>query len=126
MDLISVVSDNSLSTPGNIFIEQPENGYTVPITVKSGQVLERGTPMAKQTADGLYYKLDLTASDGTETLVGILVDDVDSTDEDTVGEIYLHGSFNKTKLPNIANYASSPLLEGAYNHGMIIIKEAEY
>lgn len=124
-ELISTVSDNALSTPGNIFCETPEYGYTIPIDVAISQVLTRGSAMAKQTANGLYYLLDLTAVDGTQNIVGVLVDDIDTTSAQGEAEIYVQGVFNLTKLPHITNYATSPLLEGVYNSGAIIIQEAE-
>jgi hypothetical protein len=123
-DLISTFSDARLSSPGDIFYSTPEYIYTVPVTIASGQSLTRGTPIAKQTANGLFYKLDLTASDGTQSITGILVDDVDASAGNVNGEQYVHGVFNLVKLPDISNYATSPLTAGSYNSGMIIIKEA--
>jgi hypothetical protein len=92
---------------------------TVPVVVKSGQELDRLTAIAKQTSDGKYYQYDSTANDGTETLKGILVDDVDSTDDDVKTSMYVSGVFEYGKV------AASPvdLPAGVYNYGAIVIME---
>ncbi len=92
---------------------------SVPIVVKHGQVLDRLTAVAKQTGDGKYYQYYSGAHDGTENLKGILVDDVDATDDDVNTSMYVTGAFEYGKV------AASPidLPVGVYNYGAIVILE---
>jgi len=64
------------------------------ITVAGSQTLAAGTLMGVTTADGLGYAWDPTATDGTESLVGILTDRVDTSDagEALLASVYFaHG-----------------------------------
>ena len=123
--LITAQSDTRLSSPGDIFYEHFEPNYNYPVTIASGQNLLKGSPLGKQTANGKYYLLDLTASDGTQNLAGFLGEAVDATSADVKSFLWVHGVFNLSMLPNIQNYATSPLTAGYYNSGTIVIKEAE-
>ncbi len=67
---------------------------------------------------GKYYLWDTTASDGTEVLAGILGCDVDATEVDGKGFIYVHGEFMKDGLT-----AAQAINTGVYNDGAIVIKE---
>lgn len=49
------------------------------VTVAAGQNLALGTVLGKKSADGKLYALAPTASDGTETAVGVLATDTDAT-----------------------------------------------
>ena len=123
--LITAQSDTRLSSPGDIFYEHFEPNYNYPVVIASGQNLLKGSPLGKQTTDGKYYLLDLTASDGTQNLVGCLGEAVDATSADVKSFMWVHGVFNLSMLPNIQNYETSPLTAGYYNSGVIIIKEAD-
>jgi hypothetical protein len=48
-------------------------------TVSSGQNLQLGTVLGRKTADGKLYALNPSASDGTQTAVGVLATDTDAT-----------------------------------------------
>lgn len=90
------------------------------ITIASGQNLSRGTCLGKVTATGKYKKWDSSASDGTQTLAGILGDDVDASSADEKGWMYISGEFNKDAL-----YATYAISTGFYDDGdcFINIKE---
>lgn len=49
------------------------------VTLAAGQNLAIGTVLSRKTADGKYYALAPSATDGTETVVGILATDTDAT-----------------------------------------------
>ena len=100
------------------------------VTVAGGQgALTKGTPLAKKTADGKYYKYNESANDGTQTLAGPLGIDVAESSDDTNAFIYVHGDFwmNLAKFQitgMIGGYATiMNLPAGAYNNGSIVIKE---
>ncbi len=90
------------------------------IVIASGQNLTRGTCLGKETATGKYYIWDNTVVDGTENLVGILGCNVDATDSDGKGFMYVHGEFLKSALT-----AAQEISTGVYNNGSIVIKEEQ-
>ncbi|RMD93351.1 MAG: head decoration protein [Alphaproteobacteria bacterium] len=65
--------------------EAPQNYSRDDITVVSGQNLVAGTVLGKITASGKYTAWDPAAVDGSETAVGVLVDDVDASSGDAAG-----------------------------------------
>lgn len=66
-----------------------ENINTFPVTVKSGADLKRGQLVT--FADGKVSAPALK----TDSIFGILVDDVNATSSDAPGIVYLNGDFNK-------------------------------
>ncbi len=67
-------------------------GYTrEQVTIVSGQNLKTGTVLGKITASGKYSAYDGDAADGTQTVAGILIGDVDATLADTPGAILARG-----------------------------------
>ncbi|MFP3015465.1 MAG: head decoration protein [Wolbachia sp.] len=53
------------------------------ITVAKGQNLKLGAVVAKKTEDGFIRVLNPTATDGTQTAIGVITSDVNSKDGDT-------------------------------------------
>lgn len=66
--------DFMLGAPGTIALEYG--------TLASGNNLTAGTVLGRVTSSGKLAPYDNTASDGTETAVGVLYDNVDATDAD--------------------------------------------
>jgi hypothetical protein len=56
-------------------------------TIAAGQHLGIGAVVARQSADGKLHALNPSANDGTESAVGILIEDVDATLIDKTGLI---------------------------------------
>jgi len=83
----------------------------------------RGAAMGKISATGKYTFYNTGASDGTQTLAGILIDDVDASGADGIGKVYVHGEFLQSKIFNPSSPTGIPA--GVYNSGAIVIKEAE-
>ena len=94
------------------------------VTIASGQNLVRGTCLGKQTANGKYYEWDTGASDGTETLAGILSVDTDASLADEVADAFVKGEFNKDALNATA---SSMISVGFVNNALVslMIREEE-
>lgn len=55
----------------------------------SGQNLEAGTLVGKITASGKYTRHAHGAGDGSEAIVGVIYDNVDATDSDLSGVVFV-------------------------------------
>ncbi|MBN3866447.1 head decoration protein [Gluconobacter kondonii] len=72
---------------------------TEQVTFASGAgALVRGTVVGRVTASGQYIKSVPTATDGSQTPVGITVDSVDATSAAAAGSIYVMGEFNSNYM----------------------------
>ena len=73
-------SINSLPTLGDLLkFEAPQFYSRSAITIAAGQNLPMGTVLGRRTADDKHQAFDPTATDGTETPVGVLLGDIDAT-----------------------------------------------
>lgn len=88
------------------------------IIIVSGQNLVTGTLLGKITASGKYKKMDTGASDGSQSLAGILGCDCNATSADEKAFMYVHGEFNKAELNS-----TQAVVAGSYNYGSIVIRE---
>lgn len=71
---------------------------TLVVATGSGKVLS-GTPIAKVAATGKYVPAVATGSDGSQTAVGVLFEDVDATSADAKGVgIMRHATVNHAGL----------------------------
>jgi hypothetical protein len=111
------IGDNS-SAPGivaNVYLPDqliagPFQPVTHGITVLSGQgVLKRGTLIGRVTASGKYIKSLAGASDGSQTVLAVLADDVDATSADALGGAYLTGEFNSNAMTYDSSWTLSAL-----------------
>ncbi|MFT4327292.1 MAG: head decoration protein [Wolbachia pipientis] len=57
------------------------------ITVAKGQNIKLGTVVAKKTDDGFIRVLNPTGTDGTQTAIGVITNDINSKDSDMKGVI---------------------------------------
>lgn len=64
----------------------------------TGGTYKRGTVLGMVTASGKYKLSVKTATDGSETPVAILVDNVDASTADQNGGLYLMGEFNQNHI----------------------------
>ncbi len=64
----------------------------------TGGTYKRGTVLGMFTASGKYKLSVKTATDGSETPVAILVDNVDASTADQNGGLYLMGEFNQNHI----------------------------
>lgn len=89
----------------------------IPITLVSPVSYTKGNALGKVTASSKYKLYDSAAADGSQTLAGILVDDVDALTADGVGEMWVHGEFLYGAIT-----ATSPTTVPVGTYGMIVIK----
>ena len=89
----------------------------IPITVACGyineeqlwDVLPAGTVLGKITASGKYGPYDDTATDGRQTAVGILAEEVDATNSDVGTWMIVHGIVKASALTGLDNNAKADL-----------------
>lgn len=79
-------------------VSGPLQLVTDSVTIAVKGPLIRGTVLGMVTATSQYALSVKTATDGSETPVAILVDDVDTTTVAQQGGVYLMGEFNQNKL----------------------------
>lgn len=76
-----------------------EQFLTSGITLLTGQNLAMGTVLGKVTASGKYVAYDDDGTDdGRRVAVGILMEDMDATDEDKVTGMFTRGNFYYDRL----------------------------
>lgn len=66
--------------------------------VAGAGILKRGTVLGRITASQKYTIATSAASDGSQTPVALLVDDVDATSADALCGIYAMGEFNENAV----------------------------
>jgi hypothetical protein len=113
---ISDLGTNSIEN--TIFAGAHDNMQVANIVIVSGQNLTRGTLLGKITASSKYKKLDTSAVDGSETLVGILGIATNATAGDEKAYMFVHGEFNRAQLNS-----TQAVTAGSFNSGAIVIKE---
>lgn len=68
----------------------------------------RGTLLAKLTGDGYYYDYDSTKSDGRETLVGVLAEDLASLGALQPTNVIVSGDINRAACASIGTIPTGP------------------
>ncbi|MEF3100120.1 head decoration protein [Raoultella terrigena] len=89
----------------------------------TGGTFQRGTVLGMITASGKYTKSVKTATDGSETPVAILVDNVDASTSDQNGGLYLMGEFNQNRII-FDNTWTVPALKAALRPLAIFLKDS--
>lgn len=84
----------------------------MPVVISSGQNLVRGAVVGRITATGEYILSASAAVDGSQTPVGILVQDTDATAADKDASIYRTGIFNPAALTLGAGHTISSIRDG--------------
>lgn len=88
---------SSLFVPDQL-VSGPLQVVTDSVTIGVSGLLKRGTVLGMVTTSGVYIPSKKDATDGSETPVAILVDDVDTTTLTQTGGVYLMGEFNQNRL----------------------------
>ena len=89
----------------------------------TGGTFQRGTVLGMITASGKYTKSVKTATDGSETPVAILVDNVDASTSDQNCGLYLMGEFNQNRII-FDNSWTVPALKAALRPLAIFLKDS--
>jgi len=101
-------TDAAVSTPTEILASTVGlEKFGIQISTAVSAKIVKGTVMGKISASGLYIPYLTGASDGSETALGILVDDYDPTvsadqnDLRLAASMYIHGSFVEANLTGL-------------------------
>ncbi|MCU8822780.1 head decoration protein [Klebsiella quasipneumoniae] len=89
----------------------------------TGGTYKRGTVLGMVSASGKYKLSVKTATDGSETPVAILVDNVDAATADQNGGLYLMGEFNQNHII-FDNSWAIPALKTALRPLAIFLKDS--
>ncbi|QHB31874.1 head decoration protein [Yersinia canariae] len=89
---------SSLFTPDQLVSGPLQLVTDTGVIAQAATLSLRGTVLGKIKASGQYIKSVKTATDGSETPVAILVDNVDSTAAAQRGGAYLMGQFNQNSI----------------------------
>lgn len=90
------------------------------VTISSGQNLQRGALLGKITTGGEYVLSLSAASDGSQTPVAILAEDVDATGGDAQGIIYIAGDFNQDKITYGDDHTAASVKAGLRDLGIYL------
>ena len=93
---------------------------TLKVTISSGQNLQRGALLGKITSGGEYILSLSAASDGSQTPVAILAEDVDATGGDAEGIVYVAGDFNQDAITYGASHTAASVRDGLRNLGIYL------
>ena len=86
---------------GDLLKYEAPNRYSRDVaTLAAGQNLPLGTVLGRKTDDGKHYPIDPAATDGTETAIGVLANEIDATNADRSDAILIarHAIVAKTAL----------------------------
>ncbi len=81
----------------------------MPITIAQGYKLTAGTVLGKITASGQYGPYSASATDGRQTAVGVLGEDVDATNAPVGSFMFVHGVMVASLLTGLDATAQSQL-----------------
>lgn len=95
--------------------------HDLKVTVITGQNLVRGAVVGMITASGKYNLSLSAAADGSQTPVGILVDDTDATAADKEALIYTTGDFNQAALTLGAAHTLASIKAGLADRSIFLI-----
>jgi hypothetical protein len=86
---------------------------SIGVTIVSGAgALVRGTVLGKITTGGKYKTSTSAASDGSQTPVAILGEDVNAASADAIAFVYIAGDFNTSALTIGAGHTASSIRDG--------------
>jgi hypothetical protein len=89
------------------------------VTLKSGTNFALGAVLGKLTADGKYTLSPVSAADGSETAVAVLLEAVDATAADTIGLIAARGPVIVSKAALVFDASVDQAAEIAAKHGQL-------
>ena len=108
-------------TPDALVAGNPDLLLNAPAIISSGQSLKRGALLGQITTSGKYLLSVAAATDGSQTPVGILVDDTDASTADKASIIYTRGDFLADCLTYGAGHTAASVAPALRLHGIALI-----
>ncbi len=118
-------ADVASISPQNIFAsDYPAKRLAITIASGAGSLIA-GTVLGKVTASGKYVKSASASSDGSQTPLVILTEDVDATSADKVSVAYETGDFVESFLILGTGHTIASIRDGLRARGIFISAEAK-
>lgn len=109
------------STPENLFAGSSDI-ITKADTIKQAGAIAKLTTMGRITASGKLIKSVQTAVDGSQTVVAIMVEAIDTTSADKTAPVYIAGEFDIDALVWDATYDTNAKKLAAAADGALVFK----
>lgn len=107
--------------PDQLVANNPSLLLNEPAILLSGQNLKRGALLGKITTGGKFVLSASAAVDGSQTPVGILVDDTDATSGDKATIIYTRGDFTADAVIYGTGHTTASVAAGLQAKGICLI-----
>jgi len=118
------IYQSAVYTPGDIVAGNAHLLVAIPVTVASGEIVQRGAVLGKVTATGEYRLSASAATDGSQTPDAVLAEDVDASGGATPGLAYIRGDFIAEALTLGAGHTADGIREGLRGKGIFLIHQA--
>lgn len=118
--MVSKVSESAFD-PNGLLVQL--NGAPVfgeMVTIASGANLAKGDAVGQITSGGKYIKSLSGASDGSQTIAGILADDCDASGGDKQAFVYYTGEFNAAKVSLGASHTLASVRRSLAQRGIFL------
>jgi len=120
---LGITNSGSLNT-GNFYYKNTPL-HQVKETIAEGQTLNAGCILGKVTATGELMAWAPYAEDGSETIYGVLIEDIDTTAGSAIASVGVLGQFITQGLTAFAGTTTINITDGAYKYGTLIFKSEE-
>lgn len=120
---LGITNSGSVNT-GNFYYKNSPL-HQVKETIAEGQTLSAGCILGKITLTGELMAWAPYAEDGSETIYGVLLEDIDTTEGSATASVGVLGQFITQGLSAFAGTTPINITDGAYKYGTLIFKSEE-
>jgi len=120
---LGITNSGSLNT-GNFYYKNTPL-HQVKETIAEEQTLSAGCILGKITLTGELKAWAPYAEDGSETIYGVLLEDIDTTEGSATASVGVLGQFITQGLSAFAGTTTINITDGAYKYGTLIFKSEE-
>lgn len=127
MNPINLPSASSESAPDpNDILADTRNIFTRPVTLVSGQIVERGAALGKITSGGKYKWSASADSDGSQTITVIAAEDMDASGGDKTIQVHFRGDFKENMIKFNTGHTAASTFEALAARGICLHKVGLY
>jgi len=120
---LGITNSGSVNT-GNFYYKNSPL-HQLKKTIAEGQTLSAGCILGKITASGELQAWAPYASDGSQSIYGVLMEDIDTTAGSAIASVAVLGQFITQGLSAFAGTTTIDITDGAYKSGTLIFKSEE-